>query len=389
MIDDLGAGGAQRQLCTLAVLLKQLGMDVSMLVYHPKDFYLPIIQQGEIEYKCIEDPSIPQRFLSLRRELRRGNQDVVLAFLPSPVLYAEFASIPTRKWGLVVSERSAEPGSQRGWRSWFRFGHLMADYITANSHTNRLMIEKSVPALKGRVITVYNSVDFDLFSPGKPAVREDKNRLRFVVAAKFRALKNPVLLMEAFALVKRKEPLLNLSLDWYGTPPGKTAPLEDHVAYKKVIDSIDKYSLQDCIKLRPPILFIADIYRNADAVILPSFYEGLSNVVCEAMACGRPVLMSNVSDAGNQVRQGYNGILFDPSSVADIANSILHFADLTQSEKDLMGRHGREMAEQMFDPSLVAAKYAEILSAAAQRKRISIDHWVPQVPESAKAFFRH
>ena len=43
LIDSLSSG-AQRQLCTLAVLLKQQGMDVSMLTYHPHDFFLPILR---------------------------------------------------------------------------------------------------------------------------------------------------------------------------------------------------------------------------------------------------------------------------------------------------------------------------------------------------------
>jgi glycosyltransferase involved in cell wall biosynthesis len=234
------------------------------------------------------------------------------------------------------------------------------------------------------VITVYNSVDFSLFSPGVPAEPVNNNSLKLVVAAKFRALKNSVLLMEALALIKSKEPLLKINLDWYGLLPNSESPTEDIVAYNKVIDIIKNHSLQDCVNFYPAILSIVDAYRNADAIISPSFYEGLSNVVCEAMACGRPILISNVSDAGNQVQQGYNGFLFDPTSVTDIADTIIRFAKLTKLEKDVMGEHSHELAEQLFDPSLVAAKYAEILTAAAQRKKISIDHWVPQVPESAK-----
>ena len=385
LIDHIGHGGAQRQLCSMAVQLKRLGMEVSMLAYHHRDFYLPILQQEEIEYKCVESSSISRRILALRRELREGDQDVVLAFLPGAVLYAELASLLRRKWGLVVSERSAVPGSHRGFERWLRTGHLLADYVTANSHTNRLMIERSIPALKGRVITVYNCVDFDNFSPGPAMPRADKNRLRLVVAAKFRALKNPVLLMEALGLARKKEPSMNISLDWYGLLPDSSSPTEDIFAYNKVIEDIDKNSLQDCVKLQPAILSIADVYRGADAVMSPSFYEGLSNVVCEAMACGRPILMSSVSDAGNQVHDGYNGYMFNPASAEDMADAIVRFAHLPKSEKEAMGERSREMAEAMFDPRIVAGKYAEILSAAAERRRLAVDHWVANVPETAEA----
>jgi glycosyltransferase involved in cell wall biosynthesis len=359
-------------------------MDVSMLTYHHYDFFLPMIREAGIAYDCVEGRSLPQRIYALRRALRQKKQNVVMAFLEAPSLYAELAAIPNRKWGLVVSERSCLPGIHRGWRRWMRLGHLMADYVTTNSHTNRLMIERSIPFLKGRVITVYNAVDLETFSPGVPADAAEDNHLRLVVAASFQAIKNPVRLVEAMAIVKSKESSRNIHLDWYGQMPGTLHEAENMAASDKVIDLIEKHSLQDCVKFHPPVLSIVDVYRRAHALILPSFYEGLPNTVCEAMACGRPILMSNVCDAGNLVREGYNGFLFDPNSSTDIADTIVRFVNLTQSEKDLMGRHAREMAEQMFDPSLVAAKYVEILSAAAQRKRISIDHWVPQVPESVE-----
>jgi len=46
LIDGLVPGGAQRQLCMLAVLLKKRGMDVSMLTYHNHDFFLPMIREA-------------------------------------------------------------------------------------------------------------------------------------------------------------------------------------------------------------------------------------------------------------------------------------------------------------------------------------------------------
>jgi len=112
-IDSLSSGGAQRQLCTLAALLKKRGMDVSMLTYHPHDFFLPMIREAGIAYRCIEGRGPLQRLWALRRALRQGDQDVVLAFLEAPSLYAELASLPRRSWGLVVSERSEAVGEEK------------------------------------------------------------------------------------------------------------------------------------------------------------------------------------------------------------------------------------------------------------------------------------
>src|SRR5215471_9025569 len=113
LIDYLVSGGAQRQLCTLAVFLQRQGHEVTVLTYHPDDFFLPMLREAGVEYRCITAKSKLRRVWTLRRALRGGDQDVVLAFLRGGCLYAELAALPWRPWGLVVSERSAVPGSHR------------------------------------------------------------------------------------------------------------------------------------------------------------------------------------------------------------------------------------------------------------------------------------
>jgi glycosyltransferase involved in cell wall biosynthesis len=387
LIDYLGGGGAQRQLCMLAVMLKRQGMDVSMLTYHPHDFFLPMLRAEGIECRCVEADSIRRRVFALRRVLRRGKQDAVLAFLGPPSLYAELAAIPRRCWGLVVSERSAVAGShvQRRYR-WLRKFHRLADYVTTNTHTNRLMIERSVPGLRGRVVTVYNAVDLEAFSPAPAALAAEPRCLRIAVAAKFRVLKNPLGFIQAIAIAQARSPSLDLRVDWYGRLPtasGAEFTRADRDAHDAVRQFMREHGLEDRIVFRPPVASVVDVYRRADAVALPSFFEGLPNVVCEAMACGRPVLMSNVCDAGNLVTDGDNGLLFDPTSPEDMARAIVEFAALGAAERETMGRKSREMAERMFDPATVAARYTEILCAAAARRRVSVEHWTADVPESA------
>jgi glycosyltransferase involved in cell wall biosynthesis len=383
LIDSLASGGAQRQLCTLAVLLKKHGMDVSMLTYHHYDFFLPMISEAGIAYDCIEGGSLPRRILALRRALRRGGQDVVLAFMEAPSLYAELAAIPNRKWGLVVSERIAMPKKDAGWFRWLWKIHRIADYVTTNSHTNRMMIERAVPCLKGRIVTIYNAVDLETFSPpaGHPAANE--HCISMITAASFKEQKNPLGLIEALSIVRQRMPSLDIHLDWYGGLPNHKDGTTDYTLYNKSVALVEKKGLQERIRFHPPSARIRDLYRETDAVVLPSFFEGLPNVVCEAMACGRPVLASDVCDTGNLVKDGYNGFVFDPASPNDMAEAVMRFAKLSPAEREAMGQRGREMAQKIFDPSSYVVRYQDILVAAAERKKTPIEHWVPEVPDSA------
>jgi glycosyltransferase involved in cell wall biosynthesis len=377
LTDSLWSGGAQRQLCTLAALLKRRGIDVSVLTYHRYEFFLPLLQESGIPYTCVESRSIPGRALALRHALRHGRHDVVLAFQEAPSLYAELAAMPRRSWGLVVSERSAGPQWHTSLqRQLYRF-HRVADYITTNSHASRLQMARFAPGLALRMVTVYNAVSQDAFYDAPPLPRKNSRPLRIVAAGSYQANKNVEGFVHAIALARTLQPSARFQLDWYGS----LWNVSD--SYHAAERAIAQHDLSDRVRLHPASDTIAEEYRKADVVALPSFYEGLPNTVCEAMACGRPILMSDVCDSRNLVKHGYNGLLFDPVSAGDMARALLDFAALSTEEREQMGRRSRAMAERMFDPEVFAARYAEILTAAANLEHRPIEHWIPEVPESA------
>jgi glycosyltransferase involved in cell wall biosynthesis len=381
LIDSLGSGGAQRQLCAIAVLLKQQGCEVSMLTYHPIDFFQPLLEQAGIPCICLRSRRPWRHALAVRRALRRGKQDVVLAFLPPPALYAELAGLPRRDWGLVVSERSAERDGFRGCHRFLRRCHRFADYLTTNSHTNRLLLERHISAARQKTITIYNTVDLREFAYVPP--QDEEGRLRIVVAASYRTMKNPAGFVRAVALARARLPGADVQLDWYGGFRLRHDGVRDLEAFNAANHCIVEHGLRDCVRLHEPRADIAAAYRAADAVALPSFFEGLPNSICEGMSVGRPILMSNVCDAGNLVADGENGFLFNPASPEDMARAIVKLAKKTPAERRQMGLHSRRFAERLFDPQTIARRYMDVLTAAAERKNRKIEHWTPEAPESA------
>lgn len=382
LIESLGSGGAERQLCTLAVEFKRRGHDVVVATtYATGDFYLPMLKVGNVTHVKLSGNSRLGRLLSVRRFLRTNHQDVVLAFLEGPCTYAELASLPSRKWGLVVSERSILAIVNRKKIDIQKKLHLLSDYITTNSHINRLMLEKAVPKLFGKIVTIYNAVNLKQFSPNKRSFQNatDGKHLHFVVAASYQAIKNMTGLVQAVALLQAEHNDLESEVDWYGEIP------MDDTAYNEAVSMIQKEGLEHRFRLNSATTDIAAKYREADALIHPSFYEGLPNAVCEAMACGKPILMSAVCDAGNLVKEGENGFLFDPRSPRAIAKAIFAFASLKESEREAMGAMSRRMAETFFCPKIIADCYIEVLEAAAKNERKRINHWITDVPETAKA----
>ena len=381
LIDSLGSGGAQRQLATLSGALKNRGHEIRFVTYRPADHFLPLLQEAGIACESVPPRSYPRRALAIRRTLRQDWQDVVLSFLEAPNLYALLAAIPSRSWGLVLGERSAHPHLATGRKSWIRQLYRLADAVICNSHTNRLMLETSFPFLQGRVCTIYNTVDFALFSPaaaGPPVASRRRDSLRILVAASYQENKNMLNVARALALLRDREQGAPVSLDWFGDTPA------DSSALRRVESLVQDEDLQASMELHPPTADIGAEYARSDAVGLFSFYEGLSNSVCEAMASAKPILLSNVSDASNLVHDGRNGLLCDPASPQDIAQKMMALASLTQDQRRAMGMESRRMAESLFAEGAVVEHYEQVLAAAARREVLRDPcHWPVDVPVSA------
>ena len=303
-----------------------------------------------------------RRPLELRRFLTKSAPDAVLAFQEAPSFYAELAGIVGRRWGLVVSERRAEPGSHRGVLGWIRIAHRWADAVTANSAANRALIRLSPGSRDLDVHVIYNAVNLKHFVPasiGLPIASPNLSPLRLVVLASHQRHKNLRNVLEAILHLRGQ---VAVQLGWYGGPRTDRAPLRDGEEF------IRANGLGAEVALLPAIRDPRQAYWASDAVLLASFSEGCPNVICEAMACGKPVLASAVSDNPLIIEDGVSGFLLEPHSPAAIAASIAKFAQLSSERRQAMGAAGRRRAEALFDPEGCAKSYEALLAASAQKR---------------------
>jgi glycosyltransferase involved in cell wall biosynthesis len=379
LTESLGSGGAERRACSLATSMKEKGHHVKVITFYAENHFAEILKNAGVEHLLIRTSNKFSRVLKLRKVLKEESPHAVLAFLSSSSLAAKLASLPSRPWGLVVSEGSTILPQENRKTHWDRRTHKFADYVIANSHTTRLIMEKFYSNLKGRIITIYNPVNLNIFQfhgINKSDV------LKFVTAASINPIKNAMGLIKGLGLLHDKGILKRTEFNWYGSAPKGSTYLKD------CRELVVSKKLQDKIHFHEPVVRIDQIYRQADAVLLPSFREGLPNTICEALACGLPVLMSSVCDAGNLVKDHHNGFLFDPNSVDSIAEAIHQFQLLSHQQRAEMGKRSREIAEKWLDLEVVVEKYLEVLWAAAQRRRLTLRHWPTEVPQTAEFFLQ-
>jgi glycosyltransferase involved in cell wall biosynthesis len=111
-------------------------------------------------------------------------------------------------------------------------------------------------------------------------------------------------------------------------------------------------------------------YVLGDILVLPSttMGEAFGMVLIEAMACGKPVIASNLPGVRSVVHDGEDGLLVEPGNVADLAAKIRQLLDDPQRRQE-MGKRGRAKVERKYAWDAIGAKleqtYYEVLNGAA------------------------
>ena len=104
---------------------------------------------------------------------------------------------------------------------------------------------------------------------------------------------------------------------------------------------------------------VEDVLASFDIFVLSSISEGLSNTIQEAMATDLPVVATRVGGADELVEDGKTGLLIQPSNSSELAVA-LHRLALNRTEREHMGRAGRQRAERAFSLPVMLANYESL-----------------------------
>jgi len=212
--------------------------------------------------------------------------------------------------------------------------------VTANSEGLRRM---SLAADPVPVAVIPNGVDTDRFSPGPTRRENDPPVCLFV--GRWRSQKQLGFVLRCLAEARKSGCYVKLRLVGGGPEEADLRALARNLHLEDAVSFHPWCGRED----------IVDHYRGADVYINLSLYEGMPNTVLEAMACGLPVLASDVAGNDAVVRDGVTGRLVPPGDMDAAVRALCALA----ADKDgrlAMGRAARAAAESDFSvPAMVAA----------------------------------
>ncbi|SEP96706.1 galacturonosyltransferase [Butyrivibrio sp. TB] len=103
---------------------------------------------------------------------------------------------------------------------------------------------------------------------------------------------------------------------------------------------------------------VRPFYAECDVLVQPSYHEGMSNVIMEAAAAGRPVLCSNISGCKELVDDGVTGFVFKPGDGQALYEAMNRFIILSKEERLRLGDAGRIKMEKEYDRHIIVRAYA-------------------------------
>ena len=197
--------------------------------------------------------------------------------------------------------------------------------------------------------------DIELFLEGEDRVFASSGEKLVLFVGMLIFLKGVHILIQAMELVIRRIPDAKLLIIGRGGYKGQLEKLVSELGLERKVEFVD-YVAQAGLR---------DYMGMCQMLVLPSLSEGLGRVLIEAMACGKPVIGTNVGGIPSLIRDGVNGFLVPPNDPQAIAEKIIYL--LSQEDKaKRMGAKGKEFVARTFSTEKYVEGYARVLDESAR-----------------------
>jgi glycosyltransferase involved in cell wall biosynthesis len=350
--------GTHPQLSRLAIHLKKSGHDVRAVTLAPPGTISGMFAEAGIEMDVIDGSrrgSFPLIVGRLTAMFRRRRPDAVVAFLYGAVVPARVAARLAGVPAVISSIRNEYFGPSYKER-------LMAatDRLSTRTVANSQIVAESLArrgiASRERLVVIPNGIDTALFraSPEtRGSTRSDLgvtvDEFLWVTIGRLTDQKDYPSLFRAFSAVLTNLPRTRLLV--IGRGPLK-AELEEQVR---------RLGLQDGISFLGFRADIPSLLAASDASVMASRWEGMPNVVIEALASELPVVGTDVGGMRELVDDGVDGYLVPPSRPDALASAMLKVMRVSSEERLEMGRKGRDIVRDRCDLQKVMSRWRTLI----------------------------
>ena len=357
VVSGLERGGAENQLVAVASALSDRGWDVTVLSFLPfsPDSWAADLRDTDVRLLTLNASSGMRRYVSLMsavRVVRRIKPDVLVGFMFHGIMTARIAGRITGVPANVSSIRNERDGSFR--ERIMRITDRLTDAVTVQSRQLAFEIARMRVASSAHVHVIPNYIDVAYFDAGvcrgrtrgELGVADD--HFLWLAVGRLDESKDYPNLLSAFSTLAGRH--TNARLMIAGTGP-----------LRSDLDSmIQRLGLSDRVRLLGLRLDMPALYAASDALGLSSAWEGMPNVVLEAMASATPVVATAVGAVPEIVSDGESGLIVPPRDHEALADAMARMMELPDETRQALGRAGYDFLLSEFSRESVIDRWEEL-----------------------------
>jgi glycosyltransferase involved in cell wall biosynthesis len=363
LIRSLGRGGAERQLVALATGLRREGWEVAVACFYAGGAFQRELEQGDVPVIDLRKRGrwdVAAFLWRLWRTLRRFEPDIVHGYLTVGNLLSLLAPLASPGSRVVWGVRSSFIDRARyDWmsRATFALSCRMArraDRIIFNSQAgSTLHGARGYPA--DRRVVIANGIDTERFrfdAAARARLREawgvSGHAVLVGLVGRVDPMKDHPTFLEAAARLGPGGPWRFVCVG--GGNPGGAARLKAQAR---------QLGLADRLLWAGPCEDMVAAYSALDILVSSSRGEGFPNVVAEAMACGRPCVVTDVGDSAHLVAD--TGIVVPPGDAAALGEGIARMRQRMEREPEAVARAARARVVELFSMARLVSNSARVL----------------------------
>lgn len=337
-------GGAETQLLKVARFFKSRQHEVMIISLKPINFFGTELEKEGISVLYLKNWSFGfvWNSITLFRTVKAYRADVVVAFMFIAIIFARLLRVWFR-FKLVSTIRISV--IKRKWYLPFKLTRGLDDAIVYNSHASKISFEKQKLVLK-KGIVIHNSIDIPVITAADSPIPQTKPFV-WICIAHFKYNKDYPTLFKAMSLLKGEHVLLQV-----------VGNLHHQDWPNQLIKSLE---IQDSVQLlghsHNPAVYLA----VADAFVLSSFSEGMSNSILEAMAYAKPVVVTDISCNRELVGGAACGFLSKPADAQDLADQMSRLMKSSLQEREALGSRGRQYIAANFSEEKVMQDWQTVI----------------------------
>lgn len=295
-----------------------------------------------------------QYLRNIKRALKTADADICLTFT---IRSAIWGNIVTRHLNIPTITSITGIGplfesnhfTYRTARIFYKFILRRTDKVFfQNTADMKLFIDHKFVLPSKAAIVPGSGIEYELYQPVH--LKKENNQIIFLFISRLIKDKGIGEFVEAARILRTQLPKAEFQV----VGPLWTQNLKHNIVTQK---EIDKWTNEGLIKYLGYADDVRTFIAAADCIVLPSYREGLSNVLLEAGSMEKPCITCDVPGCNDIVIDNVTGFLCKAKNSEDLAEKIKKMSALSEQERQEMGKLARERIKNKFDKKIVLNAY--------------------------------